>query len=261
MHDTEFQEIINRLVTNKTSRLNLSGINITNKRAQSLSNAIATNTSLVELFLYDCQISSKGAQKIANALKINTSLAALFMGNNQIGDAGAKAISEALKKSSSLIKLDLSMNEISDVGADKLIEGLINNTSLKKLTISSNLISTEVAQNISNQIHINKKIDILLLNDKEFSPVFVRNAILEYLREKNSADNHTIAPPSLIHIASGEMRYQIAMKNASSSNQVPVLPAELRDAVNLKPKLRLFHVSYPMQHDEDDTLVKWRCEY
>ena len=83
-----------------------------------LTNAIANNTTLRKLSLFDNDISSEGIKHLADALKESNTLQILYLHNNNIGDDGAKYIADMLIVNKSLRKIDLSYNNITNKGAE-----------------------------------------------------------------------------------------------------------------------------------------------
>ncbi|KAG0050177.1 hypothetical protein BGZ83_005043 [Gryganskiella cystojenkinii] len=84
------------------------------------------------------KIDSKGAQTLAEALKTNSTLTTLNLSNNKIGDIEAQALAEALKTNSTLTTLTLLYNQIRDIGAQALAEALKTNNTLTVLELGGN---------------------------------------------------------------------------------------------------------------------------
>ena len=78
--------------------LNLQGTRnrLTATKATELFQALALNTTLTELSLFDNNISDTGATELSKALVVNNALAKLDLAQNQIGDTGAAELSKAL---------------------------------------------------------------------------------------------------------------------------------------------------------------------
>jgi len=60
-------------------------------RAQLLSDALKSNTTLTTLDLSHNSIGDSGAESLSDALKSNSTLTTLYLNNNSIGDSGAKS--------------------------------------------------------------------------------------------------------------------------------------------------------------------------
>lgn len=98
--------------------LNLQGTRnrLTATKATELFQALALNTTLTELSLFDNNISDTGATELSKALVVNNALAKLDLAQNQIGDTGAAELSKALMVNTVLTKLHLYNKNIGDVG-------------------------------------------------------------------------------------------------------------------------------------------------
>ena len=84
------------------SYLKLQDIKIVERPAQAapLAEAIAVNTTLTQLSLWDNNIDDAGAASLAEAFKVNATLTQLSLWGNNIGDAGAASLAEAIKVNS-----------------------------------------------------------------------------------------------------------------------------------------------------------------
>ena len=98
--------------------LNLQGTRnrLTATKATELFQALALNTTLTELSLFDNNISDAGATELSKALVVNNALAKLDLAQNQIGDTGAAELSKALTVNTVLTMLNLYNKNIGDVG-------------------------------------------------------------------------------------------------------------------------------------------------
>ena len=85
-------------------------------KATELFQALALNTTLTELSLFDNNISDAGATELSKALVVNNALAKLDLAQNQIGDTGAAELSKALTVNTVLTMLNLYNKNIGDVG-------------------------------------------------------------------------------------------------------------------------------------------------
>ncbi|WP_375331722.1 hypothetical protein [Candidatus Tisiphia endosymbiont of Temnostethus pusillus] len=114
------------------------------------------NNSITNLNLSSNQIGDAGAKSLAECLKDNKSITTLKLNNNQIGDAGAKSLAECLKDNKSITTLKLNNNQIGDAGAKSLAECLKDNKSITNLYLSSNQIGDVIAKEIATELQINK---------------------------------------------------------------------------------------------------------
>jgi len=74
----------------------------------------SNDPTLTSLDLMHNNIGYQGAQSIANALNTNSSITTLDFQSNDIGDEGAESIVDALNTNSSITSLDLRYNMIED---------------------------------------------------------------------------------------------------------------------------------------------------
>ena len=91
--------------------------------------AVIAHNKLKQLNLFDNQIGDEGAQTISRALATNSSLVKLSLSLCGITDIGAQSIAEALSTNLFLEKLSLSSNKIGDLGAESLARNLASKTS------------------------------------------------------------------------------------------------------------------------------------
>ncbi|KAF8925220.1 hypothetical protein BGZ58_001000, partial [Dissophora ornata] len=82
--------------------------------------ALKTNSTLINLNLAVNSIGDNGAVAPSEALKTNSTLTTLHLSNNSIRSKGAQALSEALKTNSTPITSNLHCNRIGDNGAQAL---------------------------------------------------------------------------------------------------------------------------------------------
>ncbi len=103
--------------------------------------ALITNSSLVELVLYDCslKITEESGPVLRDMLQRNSTLEVLWLSyNDQVSDTGGFFIAEGLKQNSSLRVLDLRWCGIGDKGVKSLGDVLVENDSLKELYLYNN---------------------------------------------------------------------------------------------------------------------------
>ena len=131
--------------------------------AESLSQALAANSSLTNLDLRMNSIGDTGAESLSQALAVNSSLTKLVLCGNSIGDTGAESLSQALAVNSSLTKLVLSGNSIGDTGAEFLSQALAVNASLTNLNLCFNSIGATGAEFLSQALAVNSSLTKLYL--------------------------------------------------------------------------------------------------
>ena len=126
--------------------------------AESLSQALAVNSSLTNLDLRLNSIGDTGAESLSQALTVNSSLTNLYLGGNSIGDTSAESLSQALAVNSSLTKLVLSWNSIGDTGVEFLSQALAVNVSLTNLNLCFNSIGATGAEFLSQALAVNSSL-------------------------------------------------------------------------------------------------------
>ena len=134
-----------------------------------LANAIAKNTTLKKLYIYNNNIGPEGIKLLADALKKNHTniLQGLYLYDNIIGDEGAKYIAKMLADNKTLQKIGLNDNNISDKGAQSLATSLLENTSLHTIDLGTNSIGDKGAQSIATSLVINTGIQEIYLDDNK----------------------------------------------------------------------------------------------
>ena len=117
--------------------------------AVALAEALATNTVLRELDLYDNHLGSEGGTALATLLAANSTLTSLslagvggFSNAGGVGPEGGEAIAEALKVNVALEVLDLSLNQLDGEAAKALADALYTNTTLRKLEVQLNQLGS-----------------------------------------------------------------------------------------------------------------------
>ena len=127
-------------------RLSLSYNDIGMSGLKSITEALVTNSSLVELNLTSCsvKITEENGPVLREMLQRNSTLKVLNLTRNgQVSDTGASFIAEGLKENTSLRTLSLCFCNIRDEGVMSLGEALVMNTSLKILNLFRNNDITE----------------------------------------------------------------------------------------------------------------------
>ena len=138
-----------------------------------LCQALATNTSLVELNLTYCRltITEENGQALSHMLKTNKTLNMFTLSSNSINGCGVRYLSEGISSSSAISKLNLLSNPIQDGedGLSHLCQALTTNTSLVELNLSyCKLTITEEnvqALIISPLLKTNKTLKLTLSNN------------------------------------------------------------------------------------------------
>lgn len=162
MEQLKFDDIINQIKSNKLDKINCGkfiGGNLGN--LNKLCNALKSNISIREIYLYTCNLAIIDIKYISDMLKENTYIKKINLNYNHIDDKGAKYIAETLKVNSTLTRLDLGYNDISDEGIKYIGDALKKNKSLIELILSYNNISVIGVKYIIDALRENSKLDRL----------------------------------------------------------------------------------------------------
>lgn len=138
--------LLQRLRDNDSAlrRIVFSSRNLGSKGANTLAQALQTNTNLAALDLSSNSIGSKGAEQIASLLQHQTMIASrggirtLILADNALHDDGVKAMADALEKDIMIEHLSLDGNSIGASGLAVLANALQRNTRLKRLHLRHN---------------------------------------------------------------------------------------------------------------------------
>ena len=129
-----------------------------------LAHAMATNSTVTELYLFGNEIGDSGAAALAKAVEINSTLTRLDLSENRIGDSGAAALAKAVEINSTLTHLDLSQNRIGDSGAAALAKAVEINSTLKRLYLFHSDIGDSGAAALAKAVEINSTLTQLHLS-------------------------------------------------------------------------------------------------
>ena len=143
----------------------MDGNKIGNPGATALGRALASNSSLVAVFLEDCGIGATGSSAIADALDTNACLADINFAGNKIGDAGATALGRALASNSSMVEISLEGCRIGSSGSSAIADALETNIRLKSLCLSENDIGDAGAKALAHVLASTASLESLHLAD------------------------------------------------------------------------------------------------
>ena len=149
------------------TKLNLFDSKIGGTGAAALAKAVEINSTLTQLYLSWNGIGDSGAAALAKAVEINSTLAVLSLSFNEIGDSGAAALAKAVEVNSTLTKLDLSFNEIGDSGAAALAKAVEVNSTLTELYLSRNEIGDTGAAALAKAVEVNSTLTTLDFYENE----------------------------------------------------------------------------------------------
>jgi len=226
-----------------------------------LANAIAKNTTLKELNLYNNNISQEGVRHLANALKVNNTLKILMLHNNNIGDEGAEYIANMLAVNKSLQKITLNGNNISDEGARSLATSFVVNTGIQRMWLNYNNITDAGAEklvdalefnhnikhleiygnNISNHMteHMTERIIAIVDDPKRREIAILKQSIAEKDEELESKDTEIAGKDAVIA--------KISRDNAKKDKQITSLKAAIRGQLQ-----QLESILYPVDLTSED---------
>ena len=128
-----------------------------------LCQALTTNTSLVELNLYDCRLHKACGPALCHMLETNKTLTSLKLSHSSISGHNVAGIAEGLRSNHSLKCLELRYSGIHDTGMKSLTDCLMVNDSLEELDLYANTISPEAARGFSDMLKHNstlKKLNV-----------------------------------------------------------------------------------------------------
>ena len=93
-----------------------------------IAKALAVNTTLTALYLYDNSLGEGAGRSIGQALGVNTTLTQLDLGHNSFRKRGGQAIGKALAVNTTLTQLELAGNSLREGGGQAIGHALALNT-------------------------------------------------------------------------------------------------------------------------------------
>ena len=133
------KKVSDSLCNNKTLKelvlLNVTGI--TDEDMTHLSTMLATNTTLKELDLFNCNITDNGVRYICEGLTKNQTLTELNIGRNrQITSVSTSTIVDLIQTTTSLTRLYLNYTSLNNDDIKTICTSLTKNTTIRKLHLS-----------------------------------------------------------------------------------------------------------------------------
>ena len=111
---------------------------ITDEDMTHLSTMLATNTTLKELELSNCNITDNGVRYIGEGLTNNQTLTKLHIGGNrQITSVSTSTIAYLIQTTTSLTRLDLDNTSLNNDDVKTICTSLTKNSTIKELYLSS----------------------------------------------------------------------------------------------------------------------------
>ncbi|CAF4701179.1 unnamed protein product [Rotaria sp. Silwood1] len=170
------------------STFNLERLNIDDKGAQYLAEALKTNNTLISLILAYNDMSDVGIELIAHALRNNITLANIELRGNRSNLCIVVEMAQRIKCDKTLTTLSLRQNRIGDIGAEYLAILLRNNPTLKELDLSLNRITNHGAQNIALGLQQNKVLTRMNLSQNQIEDDGARQ-LVEILHDNQTLIN------------------------------------------------------------------------
>ncbi|CAF1271556.1 unnamed protein product [Rotaria sp. Silwood1] len=170
------------------STFNLERLNIDDKGAQYLAEALKTNNTLISLILAYNDMSDVGIELIAHALRNNITLANIELRGNRSNLCIVVEMAQRIKCDKILTTLNLRQNRIGDIGAEYLAILLRNNPTLKELDLSLNRITNHGAQNIALGLQQNKVLTRMNLSQNQIEDDGARQ-LVEILHDNQTLIN------------------------------------------------------------------------
>ena len=133
------KQVSDSLCNNKTlEQLALYNVtDITDEDMTHLSTILATNSTLKELRLSDCNITDNGVRYICEGLTKNQTLTTLDIGrNHQITSVSTSTIADLIQTTTSLITLYLDYTSLNNDDIKTICTSLTKNTTIRKLYLS-----------------------------------------------------------------------------------------------------------------------------
>ncbi|KAG0211160.1 T-complex-associated testis-expressed protein 1 [Mortierella sp. NVP41] len=211
--------------------------------------ALATNSTLKELYASGHSLDLDAALKLSQALQQNSTLERLNIGNDRLGaNAGVvKALAEGLARNKGLVKLDLELKSLGgqcegdegEGGLRALGEALEKNQDLQELNLARNKLTDQDIEVLCNALAHNRGLKILDLSLNSLGERGARAvaALLANencgLREIDLSDNELTEEGGMA-IGQALKTNRHLQKLRMSSSMDPPLPVEDGDEDNLQ---------------------------
>ena len=133
------KQVSDSLCNNETlEQLVLANVtDITDEDMTHLSTILATNTTLENLLLFNCNITNNGVRYICEGLTKNQTLTKLDIGrNHQITSVSTSTIADLIQTTTSLTRLDLDNTSLNNDDIKTICTSLTKNTTITELYLS-----------------------------------------------------------------------------------------------------------------------------
>jgi Ran GTPase-activating protein (RanGAP) involved in mRNA processing and transport len=155
---------VERQLADISGRLDLKGKKLGTNGFTVLTECLARNKTVTELWLCNTAITLPQIHSLLTALAANKSLQSINLGWNGLGDAGIKAVAELLETDTSLKLIDLTENKVTDEGARAVAQLIRQNRALQTIDVSGNLIGVDGIKLIHDALKQNSTITFLYAN-------------------------------------------------------------------------------------------------
>ena len=173
-----------------TWKFDLQRNNIYEEGAASIAKVLQSSGVMNSLDLFGNPIGAGGLQSLAEALITNTSLVELrlFQCSFEITDENGPVVTEMLRRNKTLRKLNLLTTHISDTGIIYIAKGLEKNTALKCLEMNG--ISAVGGKALASAIAANASLPLveLTLHGRDMITEDSKQAFIDMLRQNTSIE-------------------------------------------------------------------------
>ena len=163
---------VEQLKDNTTLRmLDLSGCSLDSLSAESLAEALTTNSHLEELNISDnTEVGEGGIQHLMHALGVNKGLKKLNLTACRLTTQSAKRLADALSANKYLEELNISGNLLRDIGIKHVDQ---DNQHLKRLELVSCGITDDGLQRLAEAIQDNHTLSTLLVHNSRSRIIYL----------------------------------------------------------------------------------------
>jgi Ran GTPase-activating protein (RanGAP) involved in mRNA processing and transport len=152
-------DLIRRINANYDEEIWMRNIQVSDRSAAFIADALITSTVLSEVWLSNCDISDRGAMELSRVLRHpGCCIKFLNLSGNEIGDEGAAAIFSALECNTSVQSIFLNENCIGDEGILALAKMLKTNKTLREVYLWDNRLTDRGCEEIARTMMLNKTI-------------------------------------------------------------------------------------------------------
>ncbi|MDR0774459.1 MAG: hypothetical protein LBE72_04040 [Rickettsia sp.] len=160
------KEILEAIIENPISELDLSGNNLGNNGAKVVAGIIQNSTNLKILKLSNNQIGSEGMGALSSAFDHNKTVTDLDLSNNDLGNKGAEKVATLLANNSTVIDINLDSNKIGTNGIIYLPQSLLNRNSTK-ISLASAYIPEEAVAHFARVLQHSENVYSINCVDKD----------------------------------------------------------------------------------------------